>query len=45
MIVFTIMPKGRTLLSKQAALVSPLWHLLIMLQSYLLQQDGGKAIV
>jgi hypothetical protein len=34
------MPKGSALLPKQAVLVPPLWYLLIMLQSYLLQQDG-----
>jgi hypothetical protein len=44
-LAFTIMPKGSALLSKQAVVVSPLWHLLVMLQSYLLQQNGCKAIV
>jgi len=45
MCAFIIMPKGSTLLPKQAALVPPLWHLLIMLQSHLLQQDGCQASI
>jgi hypothetical protein len=45
MLASIIMPKRSALLSKQAVLVSPLWYLLIMLQSYLLQQDGCKVIV
>jgi hypothetical protein len=45
MIAFTIMPKGSTLLPQQTALVSPLWYLLVMLQSHLLQQERCKAIV